>query len=171
MRVSASDGGYLRIEPVSSREQYRWMGRFIPMVEEPNLRNQLSQAIDGKGAFRRFKDDAHGVWPPSVSAGLRFVANGCGSSWRRGSPRAVSARWRAHRVERRASQRRCSRSRRIFPERTTRRYGADLLRKQLKEIAETLSARDLEKVAAFAEFVKARRAAQDVRSPLRGSER
>src|SRR6187401_1816904 len=52
----ASDAAYLRIEPVSSREQYRWMERFIPMVEEPNLRAQLSQAIDGKGAFRRFKD-------------------------------------------------------------------------------------------------------------------
>ena len=26
----ASDATYLRIEPVSSREQYRWMERFIP---------------------------------------------------------------------------------------------------------------------------------------------
>src|SRR6187431_2006035 len=42
----ASDGSYLRIEPVSSREQYRWMERFIPMVEEPVLRDQLTQAID-----------------------------------------------------------------------------------------------------------------------------
>src|SRR6476620_9975847 len=52
----ASDSHYLRIEPVSSREQYRWMERFIPMVEEGELREQLSSAIDGKGAFRRFKD-------------------------------------------------------------------------------------------------------------------
>src|SRR5260221_2236735 len=52
----ASDGNYLRIDPVSSREQYRWMERFIPMVEEIDLRNKLTQAIDGKGAFRRFKD-------------------------------------------------------------------------------------------------------------------
>ena len=51
----ASDPAYLRIEPVSSREQYRWMERFIPMVDEPVLRAQLSQAIDGKGAFRRLK--------------------------------------------------------------------------------------------------------------------
>src|SRR5688500_20282600 len=40
----ASDATYMRIEPVSSREQYRWMERFIPMVEEPNLRDQLTQA-------------------------------------------------------------------------------------------------------------------------------
>ncbi|RYG72212.1 hypothetical protein EON77_12530, partial [bacterium] len=52
----ASDGNYLRIDPVSSREQYRWMERFIPMVEDNELRQKLTQAIDGKGAFRRFKD-------------------------------------------------------------------------------------------------------------------
>src|SRR6185436_9158505 len=52
----AADPNYLRIDPVSSREQYRWMERFIPMVEDPDLQAKLSQAIDGKGAFRRFKD-------------------------------------------------------------------------------------------------------------------
>ena len=52
----ASDGNYLRIDPVSSREQYRWMERFIPMVDDTELRGKLTQAIDGKGAFRRFKD-------------------------------------------------------------------------------------------------------------------
>src|SRR4051812_36032437 len=52
----AADQNYLRIDPVSSREQYRWMERYIPMVEDPDLQGKLSQAIDGKGAFRRFKD-------------------------------------------------------------------------------------------------------------------
>src|SRR5580692_449757 len=52
----AADTNYLRIDPVSSREQYRWMERYIPMVEDPDLQAKLSQAIDGKGAFRRFKD-------------------------------------------------------------------------------------------------------------------
>src|SRR5690242_16970550 len=52
----AADPNYLRIDPVSSREQYRWMERYIPMVEDPELQQKLSQAIDGKGAFRRFKD-------------------------------------------------------------------------------------------------------------------
>src|SRR6187551_2305798 len=54
-RISA-DPNYLRIDPVSSREQYRWMERFIPMVDDPDLRGKLAHAIDGKGAFRRFKD-------------------------------------------------------------------------------------------------------------------
>jgi Uncharacterised protein family (UPF0158) len=52
----ASDAQYLRIDPVSSREQYRWMERFIPMVEIAELKDKLYVAIDGKGAFRRFKD-------------------------------------------------------------------------------------------------------------------
>src|SRR6202042_1702032 len=52
----AADSNYLRIDPVSSREQYRWMERYIPMVEDPDLQAKLGQAIDGKGAFRRFKD-------------------------------------------------------------------------------------------------------------------
>src|SRR5690606_18824447 len=46
----------MRVDPVSSREQYRWMERFIPMVDDVELKNRLAQAIDGKGAFRRFKD-------------------------------------------------------------------------------------------------------------------
>jgi Uncharacterised protein family (UPF0158) len=52
----ATDSSYLRVDPVSSREQYRWMERFIATVEEGPLRQKLLQSIDGKGAFRRFKD-------------------------------------------------------------------------------------------------------------------
>lgn len=54
-RVS-SDPLQLRVNAVSSREQYRWMERFIETVEEGEFADSLAQAIDGKGAFRRFKD-------------------------------------------------------------------------------------------------------------------
>jgi hypothetical protein len=47
---------YLRIEPASSREQYRWMERFVGSVVDEPLRERLVISIDGKGAFRRFKD-------------------------------------------------------------------------------------------------------------------
>ena len=47
---------YLPITPASSREQYRWMERFVASVEDETLRERLLIAIDGKGAFRRFKD-------------------------------------------------------------------------------------------------------------------
>jgi Uncharacterised protein family (UPF0158) len=51
-----ADPGYRRVDPVSSREQYRWMERFIATVEDGAARVKLLQSIDGKGAFRRFKD-------------------------------------------------------------------------------------------------------------------
>ena len=55
-KVQASPELFVRIEPAASREQYRWMERFVLMVTEPTLRERLLIAIDGKGAFRRFKD-------------------------------------------------------------------------------------------------------------------
>jgi hypothetical protein len=55
-KVAANPGRYLRIDPASSREQYRWMERFVSSVADPPLRERLLIAIDGKGAFRRFKD-------------------------------------------------------------------------------------------------------------------
>jgi hypothetical protein len=51
-----ADGAYRRVDPVSSREQYRWMERYIATVEDAVVRQRLLQSIDGKGAFRRFKD-------------------------------------------------------------------------------------------------------------------
>ena len=55
-KVAAHPERYLRIDPASSREQYRWMERFVPSVTDLALRERLLVSIDGKGAFRRFKD-------------------------------------------------------------------------------------------------------------------
>src|SRR4051794_22161797 len=55
-RVASNPERYLRIDPASSREQYRWMERFVGSVADQPLRERLLIAIDGKGAFRRFKD-------------------------------------------------------------------------------------------------------------------
>jgi hypothetical protein len=55
-RVASSPDRYLRVDPASSREQYRWMERFVGAVADQALRERLLVAIDGKGAFRRFKD-------------------------------------------------------------------------------------------------------------------
>ena len=54
--VSENIRNFLRIEPASSREQYRWMERFVGSVADEPLRERLTISIDGKGAFRRFKD-------------------------------------------------------------------------------------------------------------------
>jgi hypothetical protein len=55
-QIGANPERYVKIEPASSREQYRWMERFVATVEDQPLRDRLLIAIDGKGAFRRFKD-------------------------------------------------------------------------------------------------------------------
>jgi hypothetical protein len=57
-RAKVQSGGeaFVRIEPAASREQYKWMERFVVGVTDEPLRERLVIAIDGKGAFRRFKD-------------------------------------------------------------------------------------------------------------------
>jgi len=55
-QIRTTTGRYVHLDPASSREQYRWMERFVQSVEDPSLSERLVLAIDGKGAFRRFKD-------------------------------------------------------------------------------------------------------------------
>jgi Uncharacterised protein family (UPF0158) len=55
-QVTEAIRNFLRVEPASSREQYRWMERFVGSVIDEPLRERLVISIDGKGAFRRFKD-------------------------------------------------------------------------------------------------------------------
>jgi hypothetical protein len=55
-KVQSGGDAFVRIEPAASREQYKWMERFVAGVTDEALRERLVIAIDGKGAFRRFKD-------------------------------------------------------------------------------------------------------------------
>jgi hypothetical protein len=55
-QIAENISNFVRVEPASSREQYRWMERFVASVSDPALRERLIISIDGKGAFRRFKD-------------------------------------------------------------------------------------------------------------------
>jgi hypothetical protein len=155
----ASDASYMRIEPVSSREQYRWMERFIPMVEDKPLSDLLTQAIDGKGAFRRFKDVlmSHGAererWFAFRSERLRvFMEAWLTAHALKATPRVV---WPTEPAKDGREKEAAA-----GPEAARRTRNIDALRKQLHELVEALSARDLDKVIAFAEFVKARRAAR-----------
>jgi hypothetical protein len=160
----AADGNYLRIDPVSSREQYRWMERFIPMVDEPELRRKLTQAIDGKGAFRRFKDALMSYatdrerWFAFRSERLRAFMEAWLSAhaitpvarpaWAEVPPPAESETL----VE--------APDEGTKPGAGRRTRNAETLRQQLKELAESVGPRDLETIVAFAEFLKARRAAR-----------
>ena len=51
-----SEGRFLEIEALPSREEYEWMEDFTRTVREIHLREKLDVALNGKGAFRRFKD-------------------------------------------------------------------------------------------------------------------
>ena len=47
---------YIRVERDDPYDDYRDMERFIGIVEDAHLRERLWTAIQGRGAFRRFKD-------------------------------------------------------------------------------------------------------------------
>lgn len=165
----ASDTEYMRVEPVSSREQYRWMERFIPLVEEVDLRQKLLSAIDGKGAFRRFKDVLMGHvqererWFAFRSERLRvFMEAWLGAHALHPVPRPVFVAEPPQPSEPAASSPDIANAGR-------RARGSDQLRRQLKEITDTLGGRDLEKVLVFAEFVKARRASRSYANREDGS--
>ncbi len=151
----AVDDGYLSIEPVSSREQYRWMERFIPMVEDEALQGRLTAAIDGKGAFRRFKDVlmSHATererWFAFRSERLRVFME----AWLTANHLAPVAR-PAPAVH--AQVEPAPISQELLTGR--RQRSIDSVRKQLRDVIEVLGTRDLDKVLAFAEFVRARRA-------------
>jgi hypothetical protein len=150
----AGDQNYLRIEPVSSREQYRWMERFIPMVEEGELQTRLTRAIDGKGAFRRFKDVLMSFGPDRErwfafrSERLRIFME----AWLNAHALTPVKRpvWVPEMAEEVPSQ----------PKRERRARNAEALRRQLRDLSEALGPRDLEHLTAFGEFLRARRAAR-----------
>src|SRR5438309_1771159 len=50
-RVTTGGEAYIRVEPASSREQYKWMEHFVTSVTDEALRERLVISIDGKGAF------------------------------------------------------------------------------------------------------------------------
>lgn len=54
--VRADPQRYLPIEAIPSRIQYQWLAEFINSVTEEPSKSRMEAAINGKGAFRRFKD-------------------------------------------------------------------------------------------------------------------
>jgi hypothetical protein len=153
-----SDSRYLRIDPVSSREQYRWMERFIATVEDPELRRRLNISIDGKGAFRRFKDALMGQpvdrerWFAFRSERLRS----CMESWltAHGIHSVERPTWHVPTADEIEPE--------VQPpldepiERVSRSAGGDVHRKRLHDLVDRLSSRDLEKAGSFLEFLAER---------------
>ncbi len=153
------DPTYLRIDPVSSREQYRWMEHFIESVEDPDLRRQLLHAIDGKGAFRRFKDVLMS-YPVDRERWFTFRSErlrSCMESWleAHGISPVERPEWRvptAEEVKRQVEQTEQER-----PGRKSRAAMADALRIKLRDLIEVLPARELDAAVAFLEFLRERK--------------
>jgi hypothetical protein len=157
----AADTAYVRVEPVSSREQYRWMERFIQMLDPSDLRDELSLAIDGRGAFRRFKDvlmlnaPERERWFAFRSERLRVFME----AWL--EAHALRAVARVATTPPVAEVSASEPPPAVADPLTARRTrNAEWLRRQLRDLAATLGARDLDRVLTFAEFVKARRVAR-----------
>jgi len=49
-------GRLIHVEPLGSRVEYQWMAEFSGTVRHARLRGKLEVALDGRGAFRRFKN-------------------------------------------------------------------------------------------------------------------
>lgn len=155
-RVSG-DNGYLRVEPVSSREQYRWMERFIATLEEGELRERLVHAIDGKGAFRRFKD-ALMAFPVDRERWFAFRTErlrACMESWLETHRLTATERreWRVPTAEDVTATVEVEPAR----PRRARSPGAEAARRRLHDLAEALPARELDAALAFLEFLRAGR--------------
>jgi uncharacterized protein UPF0158 len=49
-------GRLIHVEPLGSKVEYQWMEEFTGTVRDARLRDRLEVALDGRGAFRRFKN-------------------------------------------------------------------------------------------------------------------
>jgi hypothetical protein len=155
------DSRYLRIDPVSSREQYRWMERFIATVEDEDLRRQLNISIDGKGAFRRFKDALvnHPVererWFAFRSERLRS----CMDSWltAHGIHSVERPTWHVPTAQEIGEVQPETTKPAEPDERVSRVAVSDAHRKRLHALVDGLSPRDMETAGTFLEFLQGRR--------------
>jgi hypothetical protein len=50
-----AEGYLIAVEPISSQAEYRWMADFAETVADRRLPDMLELALDGRGAFGRFK--------------------------------------------------------------------------------------------------------------------
>jgi len=155
----AADPGYLRVDPVSSREQYRWMERFIVTIEESELRKKLVGAIDGKGAFRRFKDVLMAFpidrerWFAFRSERLRIAIE----SWleAHGLKAQEREQWQVPTADQIKAQ--VEQQERVQPARKTRAALAESSRQRLHELCDLLPVRELDLAVEFLEFLRERR--------------
>ena len=68
------------IDPLPSWVWYQDMADFAEAISDEGAGRRLLRAIQGKGAFRRFKDELHQEYPRSSTSALAELWNG--TRWR-----------------------------------------------------------------------------------------
>jgi Uncharacterised protein family (UPF0158) len=70
--VDLDDLDLVGIHPLPSYVWYRDMADFAELISDERAGRRLSRTIQGKGAFRRFKDELHEEYPELLSAWYAF---------------------------------------------------------------------------------------------------
>jgi hypothetical protein len=156
-RIAAKPERFVKIDPASSREQYRWMERFVASVSEQQLKERLLVAIDGKGAFRRFKDvllsypQERERWFNYRAALLHFHINQWFES--KGLEPDPAAPWGAVDPPPEPAEP-------LVRSTPTGQGVTDILRKQLKTLVDVLPACELHSARVFLEYLQDRGTAE-----------
>jgi hypothetical protein len=74
--VDLDELGLTVIEPLPSWIWYQDMADFADAITDERARRRLARAIQGKGAFRRFKDELHEEYPDLLPAWYAFRTPG-----------------------------------------------------------------------------------------------
>jgi len=69
------DEALVAIHPLPSRVWYRDMVDFAEAVRDERARRRLFRALEGRGAFRRFKDELHDEYPHLLDSWYAFRDN------------------------------------------------------------------------------------------------
>ncbi len=161
LKQAETSPDYLYVDPVSSREQYRWMEEFIEIVEEPTLKDKLNIAIDGKGAFRRFKDVLVGYpnererWFQKRSVKLRAHMTDWLTS-KHVTPTNTPP-WEGDGEGESDQEDEGRRARSDFESRGWRGEGSGDLRSMAHDMIDLVPSRELPQAVAFLEFLRSRR--------------
>jgi hypothetical protein len=158
LRQTEESDDFLFIEPISSREQYRWMEEFIEVVEEPTLKDKLNIAIDGKGAFRRFKDVlmAYPVERERWFAKRSSKLHAHMVEWLK-SKNVESTNTPPWEAQDSGSRKRDDRKGRGDSDSRNWRDNSSDLRSLARDLIDLIPSRELPSAVAFLEFLKARR--------------
>ncbi|GAA4437770.1 UPF0158 family protein [Phytohabitans houttuyneae] len=66
------DEALIAVDPLPSRVWYRDMADFARGISDDQAQRRLERAINGRGSFRRFRDELHREYPDLVSVWNAF---------------------------------------------------------------------------------------------------